>query len=177
MPRRHQRPGVNCFRRSIPRQYAPLSTLHVPPRDRPRMTRGQCGSLLLHCNGLAPSTSCRSPGAPWLAHPRQLLCTLRGRRYPRLTQHSLPGGQLRPNQDRSFTCWIAPAYLAPSEIAASGSIDLALLDLGMHGLWPGRSAISNGTPFIPISGVPFVMGRGERCAAQTLQAQRAWRRR
>jgi hypothetical protein len=28
----------------------------------------------------------------------------------------------------------------------------------MHGLWPGRSAISNGTPFIPISGVPFVWG-------------------
>jgi hypothetical protein len=26
----------------------------------PRMTRGQCGSLLLHCNGLSPSTSCRS---------------------------------------------------------------------------------------------------------------------
>src|SRR3954451_765981 len=25
---------------------------------------GQCGSLLLHCNGLAPSTPCRSPGAP-----------------------------------------------------------------------------------------------------------------
>src|SRR6201987_6051117 len=24
------------------------------------MTRGQCGSLLLHCNGLSPSTSCRS---------------------------------------------------------------------------------------------------------------------
>ncbi len=24
---------------------------------------GQCGSLLLHCDGLAPSTPCRSPGA------------------------------------------------------------------------------------------------------------------
>src|SRR5437870_11048939 len=32
------------------------------------MTRGQRGSLLLHCDGLAPSTSCRSPGAPWLNH-------------------------------------------------------------------------------------------------------------
>jgi hypothetical protein len=28
------------------------------------MTRGRCGSLLLHRNGLAPSTLCRSPGAP-----------------------------------------------------------------------------------------------------------------
>src|SRR5882762_10091829 len=27
------------------------------------MTRGRCGSLLLHRKGLAPSTPCRSPGA------------------------------------------------------------------------------------------------------------------
>src|SRR5437879_5756993 len=27
------------------------------------MTRGQCGSLLLHCVGLAPTIPCRSPGA------------------------------------------------------------------------------------------------------------------
>jgi hypothetical protein len=27
------------------------------------MTRGRCGSLLLHRDGLAPSTPCRSPGA------------------------------------------------------------------------------------------------------------------
>jgi Phage integrase, N-terminal SAM-like domain len=31
------------------------------------MTRGRCGSLNLHRKGLAPSTSCRSPGAP--VHP------------------------------------------------------------------------------------------------------------
>src|ERR1700686_3087172 len=44
-----------------PRLYAPVSTLRVLPRGSvPRMTRGQCGSLLLHCNGLSPSTSCRS---------------------------------------------------------------------------------------------------------------------
>jgi len=33
------------------------------PHDVQRMTQGQCGSLLLHCNGLSPSTLCRSPGA------------------------------------------------------------------------------------------------------------------
>jgi hypothetical protein len=27
---------------------------------------GQCGSLRLHCEGLSPSTPCRSPGALWL---------------------------------------------------------------------------------------------------------------
>ena len=50
----------------------PLSTLRVLPHGRdPRMTRGQCGSLLLHCNGLSPSTSCRSSrrtAAQWLAY-------------------------------------------------------------------------------------------------------------
>src|SRR5215212_6505204 len=65
LPRQHRHPELHCFRRSIPRLYAPLSTLRGRPRGRvPRMTRGQCGSLLLHRDGLAPSTSCRSPGAP-----------------------------------------------------------------------------------------------------------------
>src|SRR6266481_9233636 len=66
MPRRHRHPALYCLRRSIPRLYAPLSTLHRHPHGYLRMTRGQCGSLLLHRNGLPPSTSCRSPGAPWL---------------------------------------------------------------------------------------------------------------
>src|SRR3954469_13056593 len=67
LPRRHRHPGLHCFRRSIPRLYAPLSTLRgLPHGSVPRMTRGQRGSLLLHRDGLAPSTSCRSPGAPRL---------------------------------------------------------------------------------------------------------------
>jgi hypothetical protein len=32
--------------------------------DNPCITRGRCGSLHLHRDGLPPSTSCRSPGAP-----------------------------------------------------------------------------------------------------------------
>ena len=35
--------------------------------DNPCITRGQCGSLLLHRDGLPPSTSCRSPSAPVLS--------------------------------------------------------------------------------------------------------------
>ncbi len=42
---------------------APLSTLRRHPRGGRRMTRGRCGSLLLHRGGLAPPTLCRSPGA------------------------------------------------------------------------------------------------------------------
>ena len=72
MPRRHRHPELHCFRRSIPRLYAPLSTLRVLPHGSfPRMTRGQCGSLLLYCDGLSPSTSCRSSrrtAAQWLAY-------------------------------------------------------------------------------------------------------------
>src|ERR1700724_966236 len=38
---------------------APLSTLRRHPRGGQRMTRGQRGSLLLHCSGLPPPTPCR----------------------------------------------------------------------------------------------------------------------
>ena len=54
----------------------------------------------------APAT-CLFRGS--IANPTQLLCTLRGRRYRRLTQHSLLGGPLRPYPHRSFTGWNAPA--------------------------------------------------------------------
>lgn len=48
--------------------HVPLSTLRRQPRGRPRMTRGRCGSLLLHRKGLAPSVSRRSPDAPSQCH-------------------------------------------------------------------------------------------------------------
>jgi hypothetical protein len=51
------------FRGSMAGLRAPLSTLRRGPHGQPRMTRGRCGSLLLHRKGLAPSTPCRSPGA------------------------------------------------------------------------------------------------------------------
>ena len=49
-------------------------TLGLTPHDTRRMTKGQCGSLLLHCEGLPPSTPCRSPGALWVrfCHSRRL---------------------------------------------------------------------------------------------------------
>ena len=63
MPRRQRHPGLYCLRRSIPRLHAPLRTLRRRPREHLRTARDQCGSLLLHCSGLAPLTPCRSPGA------------------------------------------------------------------------------------------------------------------
>ena len=54
----------------------------------------------------APAT-CPFRGS--ITNPTQLLCTLRGRRCRRLTQHSLLGGPLRPYPDRSSAGWTAPA--------------------------------------------------------------------
>src|SRR6516164_5710285 len=56
----------------------------------------------------APAT-CPFRGS--ITYPTQLLRTLRGRRYRRLTQHLLPGGPLRPYPDRSCTGWTAPAFV------------------------------------------------------------------
>src|SRR5215468_1451481 len=84
MQRRHRHSGLYCLRRSIPRLYAPLSTLRRRPRGYLRMTRGRCGSLVLHRNGLAPSTSCRPSrrtAAQWLAYAlpyRCFACTFTG---------------------------------------------------------------------------------------------------
>src|SRR6202043_1283532 len=39
--------------------------------------------------------SCDKPISCSITHPTQQLCTLRGRRYRRLAQHSPPGGSLR----------------------------------------------------------------------------------
>src|ERR1700757_3424242 len=65
-------PRIGNFRGSMAGLCAPLSTLRRCPRGHLRMTRGRCGSLLLHRDVLAPSTPCRSPGAlrftPKLGH-------------------------------------------------------------------------------------------------------------
>ena len=65
-------PGEQNFDAQSPGLHVPLSTLRVRPRGRPRMTRGRCGWLDLHRNGLSPSTPCRSPGAPKVVLALQL---------------------------------------------------------------------------------------------------------
>ena len=47
---------VGPFRGSIPSLYVPLSTLRRSLAGSRRMTRGQCGSLLLHCTTLSFAT-------------------------------------------------------------------------------------------------------------------------
>jgi hypothetical protein len=52
-------PKQTFFRGSIPGPHFPLSTLHLRPYGRLRMTRGRCGSLCLHRMDLSSTTLCR----------------------------------------------------------------------------------------------------------------------
>jgi hypothetical protein len=60
---RRRHPGYESLRGSMAGLCAPLPTLRRRPYGRQRTARGQCGSLLRHRVGLAPTTRCRSPGA------------------------------------------------------------------------------------------------------------------
>ena len=76
------------FRGSMAGLCAPLSTLRRDPRGHLRMTRGRCGSLLLHRKGLAPSTPCRSPGASQMLSGLPLIADIaqrgwHGRKVPK----------------------------------------------------------------------------------------------
>src|SRR5215467_6673124 len=115
MPRRHRHPGLHRLRRSIPRLYAPLSTLRRHPRGYLRMTRGRCGSLLLHRNGLAPSTSCRPSRRTRGSIDTPCNCCVRFVAIVTVAHATLTTE--RPAtafSGRSFTGWTAPAILAPS---------------------------------------------------------------
>jgi len=59
VPRLRRHPEVICFRGSIPGPHVPLSTLRRHPHGCLRMTRGRCGSLLLHRMALSSTTSRR----------------------------------------------------------------------------------------------------------------------
>src|ERR1700693_3591092 len=94
---------------------APLSTLRPCPRGHLRMTRGRCGSLLLHRDGLAPSTPCRSPGAlrftPESEHRAIRLVPQAGVTFVRQTHlagykpaHFTAMGALPPDPSECITC-------------------------------------------------------------------------
>src|SRR5262249_26064032 len=65
----------------------------------PRMT----ALHMLHSTMKTVSAPASSSFRGSLPHPTQQLCTLRVRRCRRLTQHSLPGGPLRPYLGRTCT--------------------------------------------------------------------------
>ena len=65
--------------------------------DNPCITRGRCGSLHLHRDGLPPSTFCRSPGAP--VHSIKTGLMHRGKGYSIIssTRASKVGGTGKPS--------------------------------------------------------------------------------
>jgi hypothetical protein len=67
MPRRHRHLELHCFRRSIPRLYAPLSTLRVLPRGSiSRMTRGSVDRYSFTVTDFHHLPPAGLPGAPQL---------------------------------------------------------------------------------------------------------------
>jgi hypothetical protein len=62
--KRPQRPGGRAGPLNTSPAPSPCELFTSALADRPCITRGRCGSLLLHRDGLPPSTFCRSPGAP-----------------------------------------------------------------------------------------------------------------
>src|SRR5215471_16597445 len=104
--RLHRHPGLYCLRRSIPRLYAPLSTLRRYPRGYLRMTRGRCGSLVLHRNGLAPSTSCRPS--------RRSRGSMAGLCTPLPTLRPYPRGHRRTARGRCGSLFLHHKGLSPS---------------------------------------------------------------
>ncbi len=94
--------------------------------DNPCITRGQCGSLLLHRDGLPPSTSCRSPGAP-VHHIND------GSRA--LFDH-LIGGASRRKRERLPHC-----LLGEIAMTIGWSLSVSSSELTLVGVWTGSTPV------------------------------------
>ena len=81
LQRRH--PGGSVFRGSIPGPHVPLSTLRRRPHGRLRMTRGRCGSLVLHRMTLSFTT------------PRRFIPAHKETHHERLEDHTQHRGDDR----------------------------------------------------------------------------------
>ena len=85
--------------------YTPLPTLRQPPRGGLRTDRGRCGSLLLHRNGLSPSTPCRSPGALTHVTARRIAQPPKAAFVTRLRSSRLPDRTARQLPEQSTILW------------------------------------------------------------------------
>ena len=86
-------PGSDTIPLHVMRALTPAGRQHLAERCRTCCLRASKNSRPLRCMTFRGS----------IPHPMQSLCTLRVRRCRRLTQHSLPGGPLRPYLDRTCT--------------------------------------------------------------------------
>ena len=103
--------------------------------DPGRVTAPRIAALLMLHSTIstvsAPAT-CLFRGS--ITHPTPLLCTLRGRRYRRLTQHLLPGGSLGLTRAGLSPAGLHQLWLAPSEIRASPAWRSTWLSAPLPGL-------------------------------------------
>src|ERR1035437_80945 len=108
------------------------------------MTRGRCGLLLLHRDGLAPSTPCRSPGALYYApnsdqilrRSEMTLCAI-SRLMHRSKQHlysmtssavvSSDGGTVRPSNLAVFRLITSSNFVGCSIGRSAGFSPLKIL--------------------------------------------------
>jgi len=88
--------------------------------------------LMLRSTSFTVSAPADSPFRGSIAHPTHSLCTLRGWRCRRLTQHSLPGGPLRPYLCRTRTGRSRQLRLAPSKDRTDCRFPLRCQVLGRH---------------------------------------------
>jgi two-component system KDP operon response regulator KdpE len=64
-------------------------------------------------------------------------------------------------EEQGYEVLTTESAIEAESLITSPGVDLALLDVGMHGLRLGRKALSAGKPFILMSGMPVVIEMGE----------------
>jgi DNA-binding response OmpR family regulator len=64
-------------------------------------------------------------------------------------------------EEQGYDVVTTESAIEAESLITSPTVDLALLDVGMHGLRLGRKAMSAGKPFILMSGMPVVIEMGE----------------
>lgn len=64
-------------------------------------------------------------------------------------------------EDQGYEVLTTGSAIEAESLIASPAVDLALIDVGIHGLRLGRSAMSAGKPFLLMSGMPVVIEMGE----------------
>ena len=113
--------------RDLPSSDAILLCVMWPstPAGRQCLAYRHCSCCVRPLETISAPAACPFRGS--IPHPTQQLCTLRGRRYRRLTQHSPPGGSLRLTcaglapADRASFAWRLPPMRATRFLTAPAS--------------------------------------------------------